>query len=98
METNSNISDFLCEIEKLAKLGLCVDEIEVLVDYAHMDFKETFISKIKDKTNPIGRAYLKGKYTLKVEVLTSLKQLALNGSTPAIERLIKQIDIQHNSE
>lgn len=98
MEANSSIEKLLSEVEKLAKLGLTIDEIETLVSSLIDNSNVSFKDKITDSDNPICRAYLKGKYTLKVEILTSLKQLAVNGSTPAIERMIKQIDIQNNSE
>lgn len=98
MEMNLSIAEVLNEVEKLAKLGLSIDEIEILLGSTVGGTNLNFRDKITDSSNTIGRAYLKGKYTLKVEILTSLKQLAVNGSSPAIERMIKQIDIQHNSE
>lgn len=81
-------------VEKFAAIGLSVDEIQIVTGAVNDDFKQ----QILDKSTLIGIAYLKGKYKLKVEINTSLKQLAMNGSTPAIEKMIKIIDKQESCE
>lgn len=80
------------EIERLAAIGMTMDEIITIID------DSAIMEIFRNKNSVLYVAYKKGRLKLKAELLTSLKNLALNGSTPALERMIKLTEIQTNSE
>jgi len=81
--------DQLSEIEEMAGLFFSPETVAVNLELDDDD-TEYFIAAIecKNMRNPIVAAYFKGRLTAKIELRRSIKQAALNGSSPAQQMML----------
>jgi len=73
----------LKEVESMASLFISVEDIMICLEIPACD-EETFTDILQaEKDHPLFKAYHTGRITALVELRTSIKMAALNGSNPA---------------